>query len=102
MTLKKRWFDMIKAGDKKEEYREIKDYWMARLISNMDEIENSSFDPKFQQYDQITFVNGYSKNAPRFTIECKGIEIGYGKQSWGGLLDQQTFIIKLGTIISSH
>jgi len=25
MTLKKKWFDMISSGEKKEEYREIKD-----------------------------------------------------------------------------
>lgn len=51
-------------------------------------------------YDQIQFINGYGKNAPRFTIECLGIEIGHGKPEWGGYPDQQTFILKLGTIIS--
>ena len=32
LTLKKYWFDMIKSGIKKEEYREIKDYWVKRLF----------------------------------------------------------------------
>lgn len=32
LTLKKYWFDMIKSGVKKEEYREIKDYWVKRLF----------------------------------------------------------------------
>ena len=32
LTLKKQWFDMIASGEKKEEYREIKDYWWMRLV----------------------------------------------------------------------
>ena len=32
LTLKKYWFDMIKSGVKKEEYREIKGYWIKRLF----------------------------------------------------------------------
>lgn len=32
LVLKKKWFDMIDSGIKKEEYREIKDYWIRRLI----------------------------------------------------------------------
>ena len=31
LTLKKKWFDMIAAGIKKEEYREWKPYWFNRL-----------------------------------------------------------------------
>ena len=27
LTLKKKWFDLILSGEKKEEYREIKPYW---------------------------------------------------------------------------
>lgn len=33
LTLKKKWFDMIESGVKLEEYREIKPYWMARLLN---------------------------------------------------------------------
>ena len=32
LTLKKKWFDMIASGKKKEEYREIKPYWFERLV----------------------------------------------------------------------
>jgi len=55
LTLKKKWFDMILSGEKKEEYREIKNYWAARLLG--------------KQYDTILFRNGYSKNAPKFLIK---------------------------------
>ena len=31
LQLKKKWFDMILSGEKREEYREIKQYYAARL-----------------------------------------------------------------------
>ena len=30
LPIKKKWFDMIRSGEKKEEYREIKSYWTSR------------------------------------------------------------------------
>ena len=32
LPIKKKWFDMILSGEKKEEYREIKPYYDSRLI----------------------------------------------------------------------
>ena len=34
LVVSKEWFDMIAAGRKTEEYREIKPYWVARLFQN--------------------------------------------------------------------
>ena len=34
LPIKKKWFDMIKSGEKKEEYREIKPYYVSRFYSN--------------------------------------------------------------------
>lgn len=31
LPIKKKWFDMIASGEKKEEYREIKEYYEIRL-----------------------------------------------------------------------
>ena len=31
LPIKKKWFDMIKSGEKKEEYREIKPYYDIRF-----------------------------------------------------------------------
>ena len=31
LPIKKKWFDMIKSGEKKEEYREITPYYNSRL-----------------------------------------------------------------------
>ena len=32
LSVSKQWFDLISSGEKKEEYREIKDYWTIRLF----------------------------------------------------------------------
>lgn len=48
LNLKKCWFDMIDSGEKTEEYREVKPYWVARLS---------------RTYDAVCFRNGYSNDA---------------------------------------
>ena len=32
-TIKKKWFDLIKSGEKKEEYRDLKYYYHVRVCS---------------------------------------------------------------------
>lgn len=32
LSLKNQWFDMIKSGEKKEEYRDTSGYWTSRLL----------------------------------------------------------------------
>lgn len=91
LTLKKQWFDMILSGDKKEEYREIKPYWINRLIDN-----NTWF---FKKFDAVKFKNGYSKDANSFLIEFKDINIDYGYSGWGAETGKTYFVIKLGNII---
>jgi len=85
LTLKKQWFDMIKSGEKREEYREIKPYWDKRL--------NKS-------YDVIRFRNGYSKGSPVITVEIKEILTGLGIVEWGAPEGEKVYILKLGEIIS--
>ena len=33
LPLKAKWYEMIESGNKKEEYREIKKYWIGRLAN---------------------------------------------------------------------
>lgn len=86
LTLQKKWFDMIARGEKKEEYREIKPYWEARL-------EN-------RQYDRVVFRNGYSPDSPTIEVECLGIERKNANPEWCGGNDPYCYAIKLGSIIS--
>jgi hypothetical protein len=87
LTLKKKWFDMIAAGEKREEYREIKPYWNKRLQG--------------KRYDAIQFRNGYSKNAPKMTVELKNICFGFGIVELGAPERKHVYILRLGRIIES-
>ena len=47
LNLKKEYFDAIKSGEKKEEYRQWTDYWCKRLMN--------------REYDEIHIKCGYPK-----------------------------------------
>lgn len=108
LTLTKEWFDLIKSGEKKEEYRELKEYWFDRLTNDIFENISTSiylfgldfYKPIFKTFDCIKFTNGYHKNAPTFTIELNSIEIKNGKSEWGAKNGVKYFVLKLGKIIN--
>jgi len=84
LTLKKKWFDMIASGEKREEYREMKPYWHKRLN---------------KKYDVIKFRNGYSKDAPTVIVELKEVLSGLGIIEWGAPEGTRVYILKLGKIL---
>lgn len=90
LTLKKEWFDLIASGEKKEEYREIKSYWLKRFTD-----QGSSF----RHWDIVAFRNGYAKESPIIYCVFKGIEIGTGNPKWGAEPNKDYFIIKLGKLL---
>lgn len=110
LTLKKKWFDLILSGEKKEEYREIKDYWWKRLCTvgavkySMATIFNNGeqVDSLFKDYTKIVFRNGYSKNAPEIHVKCLGICTGVARPEWSDNWNGKVFIIKLGQIIETR
>lgn len=98
LPLKKEWYEMIEAGIKKEEYRDMSPYWFSRLsiCTSLICSERNCFNCqrlKFKDYDAVCFSYGYTRR--RMTFECKGITIGQGRPEWGAP-DHETFIIKLG------
>jgi hypothetical protein len=99
LILKKQWFDLIASGEKLEEYREVTDYWIKRLVMGGIDAYCCYYEPfKFKRFDTVTFQHGYAKNSPRIVCEFKGIEVGIGKAEWGAP-KENVFIIKLGKIL---
>ena len=88
LTIKKKWFDMILSGEKTEEYRELKHYWIRRF---------DNFD-----YDAIKFTNGYGNYCPSFIIECNGVAVGYGEKEWGAPPDKPVYILSLGSVLAEN
>ena len=115
LTLKKQWFDMVESGEKKEEYREIKPYWVRRLldglgffadyevdciVNDLNHADNiqyvlNFYGISFKDFDTVKFSNGYSQTSPKYECLFKGITIGKGDPEWGAP-DKNVFIIKLG------
>ena len=93
-NLKKKWFDMILSGEKKQEYRDLKPYWKKRLLY--------SFHLLYREFDVIIFKNGYKKDAPTMTVKCKGIVRDFGYKKWGAEKDKQYFVISLGKILKNN
>jgi len=86
LTLKKKWFDMIASGEKREEYREMKPYWHKRLCN--------------KEYDVIHFRNGYNKDSPTMIVELKEICHSLGIVEWGAPEAKPVYILRLGAILS--
>lgn len=124
LTLKRKWFDMIASGEKKEEYREIKPYYVNKLFIQEtwacpedwypEEIANElikfpmelSNVPKwstanFRKYDIVKFRNGYRKDSPTIQLEYNGFTVSTGNPEWGAEPGKEYFVIKLGKIIQS-
>ncbi len=120
LTLKKKWFDMVLSGIKKEEYREVKPYWNRRLFKctigstpkryygDCQEIVNGKVVNTFPcygcdhseicLYDAVQFRNGYQKGAQNVLVELCRINTGVGKKEWGAP-EHPVYILSLGKII---
>ena len=105
LTLIKQWFDKIASGEKKEEYREVKKYWVKRLVSHIQKYNSATcfmglgYETIFKEFDIIRFRNGYAKNAPEMDVCFEGIELKKGKPEWGAKKGVEYLTIKLGNIL---
>lgn len=119
MSLKTKWFEMTKTGIKKEDYREINEYWVKRLFRDADKNEipeiikclksgwsieaiQKYFLHWLKDFTQNTMTLGYPKSGDAERIiqfEHAGIEIRTGNPEWGAELGKIYFVIKHGKII---
>ena len=67
---------MILSGQKKQEYRELSDYWKKRF-EKMFPLEWNG-ETYFPIMETIIFSNGYAKDRRQFEIEWEGTMIGKG------------------------
>ena len=96
LNLKKQWFDMIRSGEKKEEYREIKPYWDDRLKPGHFKVKG-----EWVTYKAciICFSNGYGLDRPQVYMEVKGIQIKEGREDWGAEKGKAYYAIALGEVL---
>lgn len=110
LPIKKKWFDMILSGEKKEEYREIKPYYISRFANAVeipkhveryaviDAVEACTEVVGGINIEKIKFRNGYRKDSPSFVAKCT-LSIGKGKEEWGAEKDKQYFVLTIHEIM---
>ena len=109
LTLKKKWFDKIKSGEKLEEYRECSLYWIKRFEKLCKEFEYTNIGRHSRivptivmeragnlKCDKLVFTLGYPKQGDkerRLEFKNPKIRIGTGKPEWGAEPGKLYFVI---------
>ena len=91
LPIKKKWFDMILSGEKKEEYREIKPYYRSRLC-NEGFLDQYGLPTLYQGW--VLFRNGYAGNSPSFEALCS-LDIKTGRPEWGAEPGRECYVLKI-------
>lgn len=101
LSVKKEWFDKIVSGEKKEEYREIKPYWIKRLTTNCEVVydvvaETYCGKVLYRPYTHVLFINGYGDDKPRVEKEIEWIDIDRPRKGWcpDDFLSKEFFVIR--------
>lgn len=101
-SLKAKWYRMIEAGEKPEEYREDTPYWCVRFFGLS--ILLFSYRNGYQNinkagYTHVQFSLGYPKKGDesrRMTFELKRIEFREGREEWGAEKGKKYLVEVLG------
>lgn len=113
LPIQRKWFDMILSGEKKEEYRDIKEYYETRfqnlfgaltvhsVSAFSDNEEYTLLQGEFvikqirkDSIQEIIFRNGYSKDSKAIKARCR-LRIGKGRPEWGAEPDKQYYILEI-------
>lgn len=100
LPIKKKWFDKIQSGEKKEEYREIKPYYTTRF-RNVLHIpkpvsDNAFFERMRRPHNafKVCFRNGYSAKSQSYTAMVS-LSIGTGKEEWGAEQGKEYYVLRI-------
>lgn len=107
LPIKKKWFDMLLSGEKKQEYREVKPYYTSRFqkilspdLAKKDGSESLLWMEACRagQYAKtpfkVLFRNGYSAVSPSFVADVC-LSIGGGKESWGAEAGKDYYVLEI-------
>lgn len=128
LVLKRKWWDMIQQGVKKEEYRSLSTYNIQRLCdmemydrhvgrvvrkpARKEYIEDwisLGYDVEWllevrhlilRDYTRMCFHLGYTNTTMAFRID--GITVGLGRKEWGAENGVRYFVISLGERIGDE
>ena len=108
LTLKRKWFELIKSGVKLEEYREISEFWRKRLVDEISLVRefNTTDDSNMtcgelvekhtRNFDTLVFTLGYPKaedTERRLIFKNPKIRTDTGNPDWGAESGKVYFVI---------
>ncbi len=123
LVLTYKWYDMIEALIKKEEYRTIKEstisslfHWKKSGLTREQFAQKiikdghyGSLDKYRKNFDYIEFYRGYGKNRKTMVVEFKELRVGAPVLEWSDGWDgkypewnKNVFVLKLGKIIGKE
>ena len=115
LILTRKWFGMILSGEKKEEYRDIKESVVSLLfnwklsgltrLQFTNRLKNEGDDSDLWVFlkdfeDIMTFYHAYAHDRDKLDMEFLNVKIGEAKPEWSDNWKGNVFIIKLGEIIN--
>lgn len=94
LPIKKKWFNMILSGLKREEYREIKPYWFTRFNHYMFHCINE--ENLIIRYAKgiVIFKKGYQKKSPKIMCRVE-ITTDFGRAEWGAEPNKLYYVLKI-------
>lgn len=107
VVLSDHWFDEIKSGRKKHEYRIFSKYWIRRLTFDFSVDAFAPLSPFFRTecidcrfrlkpYEVIEFQKAYRKNPERMTFRVKNITLKMSGVNTDLKCEAPVFDIELG------
>lgn len=96
LPIKKKWLDMIMAGEKKEEYRQVKPYWTVRVVHWLGHTDSEKelvlelLRERTQEARPVILQNGYGSSVPEVEAMCT-VSIGPGREEWGAAPGKEYF-----------
>ena len=96
LPIKKKWYDLIARGVKKEEDREIKPYYETRFRNIFGAMWESGEAPEAR----VIFRNGYSADAPQLMALCS-LRVGEGREEWGAVPGERYYILEIKEVLDA-
>ncbi len=97
LPIKKKWFDMILSGEKKEEYRERNKHYFGLFRRYFGKYRTGEEGEWKRPEVAVQFRNGYSASSPSFIAVCT-VDIGAGRPEWGAEPGKDYFRLQIKRI----
>lgn len=103
LTIKRKWLEKIRSGEKQEEYRALSPYYAARfkrflgwelLPASQDQVERKLRAAGSVPFKDIILRAGYSLSAPA-TMISGYITISTGRPEWGATEGEEYYVLHI-------